>query len=155
MFPPSQPGADELPKSNPRAAELPRPAWSRRASSIGAWSSPRVPTISASSCRLEVSKFPRNPGPAPDPHCTKLDGPSIKPRIHIRARRYILLTLGCSIVHSEPSMSPAARVQVMQKPYRARFLTQRRARGLELDISIADLPPSKPWAAELPPTDQE
>lgn len=45
---------------------------------------------------LEVSKFSRNPGPAPNRHSTKLDGLSIEPGIHIRARRYILLALGCS-----------------------------------------------------------
>ena len=45
-------------------------------------------------------KFARNLGPAPDRHCTKLDGPSIKPSIHIRARHqarlYILLVIAVS-----------------------------------------------------------
>ena len=52
MFPPSQSGADELLTTIPRDTKLPRTAWSRRASSIGAWSSSPTLTISAWSCRL-------------------------------------------------------------------------------------------------------
>ena len=43
----------------------------------------------------------------------------------------------------------------MQNLYRARFRALHRDRGLELEIFTADLPPHKPWAAELPPIDQE
>ena len=63
----------------------------------------------------------------------RLDGPSIKPSIHSRARhqarRYILLALGCSFWVRQH------RVHAAQKPCRARFWTRHRAFGLELDIS--------------------
>ena len=45
-----------------------------------------------------------------------------------------------SFYHCQPNMTPTARVQTMQKHCRARFWTQRRARGLELDISVRYLP---------------
>ena len=59
-------------------------------------------------------KFPRNLGPAPDRprHRTTLDGPSVKPSIHLRAqhqaRQYINLALG---PHAEPSTSPEPHVR--------------------------------------------
>ena len=118
--------------SSPTAAALPRPAWSRRASSIGAWSSYHL-GLELPTRGVKIS--PKS-GPSIEPAPHKLDGPSIKPSIHIRARhqakRYIPLALGCSVVHSEPNMSSAARVQVMQKPYRARFEASAGAVGSNL-----------------------
>ena len=55
-------------------------------------------------------KFTRNPGPAPDRYRTKLDGPSIKPSIHIRAdhqaRWYILSALRCSFCAQQLALRP-------------------------------------------------
>ena len=63
-----------------------------------------------------MSKSPRNPGSAPNRHRNMLDGPSIKPSIHIRAqhqaRQYILLALGCLF---------CTQLEPMQKPCRTRF----------------------------------
>ena len=67
MFPPSQPGADEPPTSKAGEAELTRTDWSRRASSIGAWSSSRALTILVWRCQLEVVKISPKSGSSTEP----------------------------------------------------------------------------------------
>ena len=70
---------------------------------------------------LEASKFLRNPGPAPEWHHTKLDGPSIKHSIHItarhQARENILLALGCSFrAQLELSSSRSGHAKALPGP---------------------------------------
>ena len=82
---------------------------------IGNWQETKL--LSLHNWPVAVSKFPWYPGPtAPNWHCSKLNGPSIEPSIHIRARRYVISALGCSFSAHEPSSSRSGHAKALPGP---------------------------------------